>query len=128
MECFSMMRISMSLPKKLLADFDEVLKERGYHCSIINARFARPIDTEALDVAVTEHKLLVTMEENVKSGGFGEQVMEYVQECGYDIRLLTVAISDEYVEHGNVEILYREVGIDAESIVKKIIAEYVGLS
>lgn len=105
----------------------ERLKERGYHCSIINARFAKPIDTEALDVAVTEHKLLVTMEENVKSGGFGEQVMEYVQECGYDIRLLTVAISDEYVEHGKVDILYHEVGIDAESVTEKIIAEYVGI-
>lgn len=105
----------------------ERLKERGYHCSIINARFAKPIDTEALDVAVTEHKLLVTMEENVKSGGFGEQVMGYVQECGYDIRLLTVAISDEYVEHGKVDILYHEVGIDAESVTEKIIAEYVGI-
>ena len=53
--------------------------------------------------------------------------MEYVEECGSDVRLVNIAISDEYVEHGNVEILYREVGIDAPSIVKKIIAEYVGL-
>lgn len=105
----------------------DMLKERGYHCTLINARFAKPLDTEMLDQAVKEHKLLVTMEENVKSGGFGEQVMEYIGECGYDTRLLNIAISDEYVEHGNVEILYREVGIDAESIVKKIIAEYVGL-
>lgn len=105
----------------------ELLKERGYHCSIINARFAKPIDAKALDVAVKEHKLLVTMEENVKSGGFGEQVMEYIQACEYEIKMLPIAISDEYVEHGNVEILYKEVGIDAESIVKRIIAEYVGI-
>ena len=105
----------------------EMLKERGYHCTLVNARFAKPLDTDMLDQAVKEHKLLVTMEENVKSGGFGEQVMEYMGECGYHTRLLNIAISDEYVEHGNVEILYREVGIDAESIVKKIIAEYVGL-
>jgi len=105
----------------------ELLKERGYHCSIINARFAKPIDTSAIDVAVKEHKLLVTMEENVKSGGFGEQVMEYIQECEYEVKMLSVAISDEYVEHGNVEILYKEVGIDAESIAKRIIAEYVGI-
>lgn len=106
----------------------EMLKERGYHCTLVNARFAKPLDTAMLDKAVEEHRLLVTLEENVKSGGFGEQVMEYIGECGYDTRLLNIAISDEYVEHGNVEILYREVGIDAESIVKKIIAEYVGLS
>ncbi|MGN0291127.1 MAG: 1-deoxy-D-xylulose-5-phosphate synthase [Lachnospiraceae bacterium] len=106
----------------------EMLKDRGYHCTLVNARFAKPLDVEMLNNVSKEHKLLVTMEENVKSGGFGEQVMEYVTACGYDVRILNIAISDEYVEHGNVEILYREVGIDAESIVKKIIAEYVGLS
>lgn len=105
----------------------EMLKERGYHCTLVNARFAKPLDITMLDNVSKEHQLLVTLEENVKSGGFGEQVMEYVTACGYDTRIMNVAISDEYVEHGNVEILYREVGIDAESIVKKIIAEYVGL-
>ena len=53
--------------------------------------------------------------------------MDYLVECSLDVRLLNIAISDEYVEHGNVNILYQEVGIDAESVVKRIIAEYVGL-
>ena len=105
----------------------EMLKERGYHCSLINARFAKPLDYEMLTRTAKEHRLLVTLEENVKSGGFGEQVMDYLEECSLDVRLLNIAISDEYVEHGNVNILYQEVGIDAESVVKRIIAEYVGL-
>ena len=105
----------------------EMLKERGYHCTLINARFAKPLDYGMIDLASKEHKLVVTLEENVRSGGFGEQVMDYVTTCGYEVRLLNISIEDEYVEHGNVEILYREVGIDPESIVKKIIAEYVGL-
>ena len=105
----------------------EMLQERGYHCSLINARFAKPLDYEMLTRTAKEHRLLVTLEENVKSGGFGEQVMDYLEECSLDVRLLNIAISDEYVEHGNVNILYQEVGIDAESVVKRIIAEYVGL-
>lgn len=105
-----------------------MLKDCGYHCTLVNARFAKPLDYGMLEQVAREHKILVTMEENVKSGGFGEQVMEYIQECGIDIRMINVAISDEYVEHGNVEILYKEVGIDAESITKKILSEYVGLA
>lgn len=106
----------------------EMLKERGYHCTLINARFAKPLDYEMIDLVSKEHKLVVTLEENVRSGGFGEQITGYVSDCGYEVRILNVAIEDEYVEHGNVEILYREVGLDPESIVKRIIAEYIGLS
>lgn len=106
----------------------EMLKERGYHCTLINARFAKPLDYEMIDLVSKEHKLVVTLEENVRSGGFGEQIAGYVSDCGYEVRILNVAIEDEYVEHGNVEILYREVGLDPESIVKRIIAEYIGLS
>ena len=56
------------------------------------------------------------MEENVASGGFGEKVRDYLDESGYQGELLTISIPDEYVEHGNVDILREEVGIDAYSI------------
>ena len=105
----------------------EQLEKQGIHATLVNARFAKPLDYEMLTRTAKEHRLLVTLEENVKSGGFGEQVMDYLEECSLDVRLLNIAISDEYVEHGNVNILYQEVGIDAESVVKRIIAEYVGL-
>ena len=54
------------------------------------------------------------------SGGFGEKVRDYLSAAGSNTRLLTITIPDEYVEHGNVEILRREVGIDAETIVDRI--------
>ena len=98
----------------------EALQLKGYACSIINARFVKPIDSEILNEAVKDHSLIVTMEENVASGGFGEKVREYLDESGYQGSLLTISIPDEYVEHGNVEILREEVGIDAYSIQRRI--------
>lgn len=103
------------------------LKDIGYNCTLINARFAKPLDTEMLRSLEKDHKLIVTMEENVYCGGFGEHVRSYLTECKSHMQILNIAISDEYVEHGNVEILRREVGIDVDTIVKKIVTECVGL-
>ncbi len=101
------------------------LKERGYSCSLTNARFVKPIDEEAIRAATAEHRLIVTMEENVASGGYGEKVREFVDRIGNPSHVLSIAIPDEYVEHGNVEVLKQEIGIDADSIVKKIITGYI---
>ncbi len=101
------------------------LKERGYSCSLMNVRFVKPIDEEAVREAVKEHRLLVTLEENVASGGYGEKVREFVDSIGTSAQVLGIAIPDEYVEHGNVDLLKQEIGIDADSIVKKIITRYI---
>ena len=100
------------------------LKDMGYSCSLVNARFIKPIDTEIIKELSKEHRLLVTMEENVRSGGYGEKVRDYVQDYEIPVHLLTIALPDEYVEHGNVALLYEEVGIDAESVTKRIVSRY----
>lgn len=101
------------------------LNEIGYHCSLINARFVKPLDTEMLEALTKDHRLFVTIEENVLSGGFGEQVLHYVSRAKLDVGVRCIGIPDDYVEHGNVDLLRREVGLDAETIVKQIIADYV---
>ena len=101
------------------------LKEIGYHCSLINARFVKPLDTEMLEALTKDHRLFVTIEENVLSGGFGEQVLHYVSRAKLDVGVRCIGIPADYVEHGNVDLLRREVGLDAETIVKQIIADYV---
>ena len=103
------------------------LKEMGYSCSLNNARFVKPIDEEAVALACESHKLIVTMEENVASGGFGEKVRAYVDSLQTRTSVLNISIPDEYVEHGNVELLKQEVGIDADSIVKRVVTAYIGL-
>ena len=102
----------------------EQLRENGYSCSLTNARFVKPIDEQAVCEACKTHKLIVTMEENVLSGGYGEKVRTYVDGLEYPVPVLNIAIPDEYVEHGNVEVLKHEIGIDADSIVDKILARY----
>ncbi len=101
-----------------------MLKEQGIEATIINARFAVPFDQERVDSLTENHKLLVTMEENVKSGGFGEHVASYVNENNLDIKVLMIAIPDAYVEHGNVDRLKEDIGIDAKSIYERVFNLY----
>lgn len=106
----------------------DALKLQGYACSLINARFAKPLDEAVLDEVTKHHKLIVTMEENVINGGMGEHVTEYYyQQEERPIRVLNIAIPDAYVEHGNVDILRKEVGIDPETVTKRIIELYENL-
>lgn len=100
------------------------LKEQGYACSLINARFAKPLDRETLREVTEKHKLIVTLEENVINGGFGEHITEFYSEAGNPIRVLNIAIPDTYVEHGNVDILRRELGIDAPTITERTVEAY----
>lgn len=105
----------------------EELKELHYQCSLINARFAKPLDEELLLSLSADHKLLVTLEENVITGGFGQQVTQFLTDTGQPIKVLQIAIPDEFVEQGSVGRLREETGLDAASIVKRIIVEYIGM-
>ena len=96
------------------------LNREGYKCSIINARFVKPIDEESVKWAAANHKLVVSMEENVASGGYGEKVRDVMGNLKLSPGFIQIAIPDEYVEHGNVDLLKKEIGIDAESIIERI--------
>lgn len=102
----------------------EKLKSRGYHVTLVNARFAKPLDRDLLKRLSQTHKLLVTLEENVKIGGFGEHVTEFFNSGQITISLINIAISDDYVEHGNVDLLRKELKIDADSILERILKTY----
>jgi 1-deoxy-D-xylulose-5-phosphate synthase len=102
----------------------DALKAKGFNVSLINARFVKPIDEDMVDRLASNHSLVVTMEENVLSGGFGEKVIDHVVEKELDLNVLPIAIPDEYVEHGNVDLLKKEIGIDADSIVDKVTDEW----
>ena len=99
----------------------ERLKAMGHEVSLINARFVKPIDEEAVAEACGNHNLIVAMEENVVCGGYGEKVLAYMNEKGLGSRFLGIAVPDVFVEHGNVELLKQEIGMDAEGIVGRIL-------
>ena len=98
----------------------ELLKEQGIDATVVNARFAVPFDKEKVEELTKNHKLLVTMEENVTSGGLGEHVASYVNENDLDIKVQVIAIPDAYVEHGNVDKLKEDIKIDATSIYQRV--------
>lgn len=105
---------------KTAEEVKALLNNEGYKCSVINARFVKPVDQRAIKWACENHRLVVSMEENVASGGYGEKVRAAMGGLDTEAGFLQIAIPDEYVEHGNVEQLKREIGIDAGTIVEKI--------
>ena len=113
---------------KTALEVREALRAEGYAVTLINARFVKPIDEEMLKELCKDHKLLVTMEENVASGGFGEKVRDYVDSLETEAKVLSIALPDAYVEHGNVDILRKEVGIDKDTILKKVVEKYSAIT
>ncbi len=105
----------------------EMLKKNGANCTLINCRFVKPLDEEVLAAAAREHLLLVTLEENVISGGFGESVVSYLNQTGSDVEVEQIALPDEYIEAGSVSVLKEETGIDAGSIFRRIQTRMIGL-
>lgn len=113
---------------KTAVEVRHMLKEIGYACSLVNARFVKPIDEEQIREVIKEHKLIVTMEENVEKGGYGDSVRRFVDEITEGaVKVLQIAIPDVYVEHGNVDLLKKELGMDEGTIAKRIVTAYVGI-
>ncbi len=63
------------------------LKDDGYDPTFVNARFVKPLDVDLLDELAKDHSLFVTVEENVKSGGYGEHVSAYMEACHPEVRV-----------------------------------------
>ena len=96
------------------------LKERGDNPTFVNARFVKPLDTSLLDELAKDHSLFVTVEENVKNGGFGEHVAAYMEACHSECRVLPIAIWNRFIGHGETESLRAEVGLSAPEILGAI--------
>jgi 1-deoxy-D-xylulose-5-phosphate synthase len=103
----------------------QALKADGREITLVNVRFVSPIDKEIIDKMVQKHVLLVTLEENVKNGGFGQKVADYLFETKRQhVKLLNIAVPDIFIEHGGVSELQKRFGLDAESILKRIREEF----
>ncbi len=98
---------------------DKLMAE-GIEATLANGRFIKPVDFELVDDLAKNHSHLVTLEENVLQGGFGLQVLAYVHEHYPQVKVLTIALPDTYVEHGNVSLLRETLEIDSDSIIRKM--------
>ena len=104
----------------------EKLRSLGHRCSLVNGRFIKPVDTDVIDRLAKNHDTIITLEENVKRGGYGECVTDYVEKHYPGIRVVNITLPDAYVEHGDVTLLRSVLGIDSDSIMEKIKKELFG--
>jgi 1-deoxy-D-xylulose-5-phosphate synthase len=105
---------------KTALEIRERMSAEGMKITVINGRFVCPLDTEMLDGVCEKHQLIVTLEENVLKGGFGEAVSDYLLQKQSDAELLHIGVPDVYVEHGSVDQLKKTLRMDADAIIERI--------
>ncbi len=105
----------------------EQIKERGYECSLVNARFLKPVDASMLELLAKEHQLVVVLEENLCAGGYASELKTVADKLSLDIHIMGVGIEDMYVEHGSIEQLREEVLMDEDTITKRIVSKLIGI-
>lgn len=97
------------------------LQQQGISAAVYDMRFLKPLDTKLLDsIAASEYKRLITIEDGVRAGGFGEAVQEYFADNHPEIvsKLTILAIPDNFVIHGSVAQLKRDCNIDKDAIIR----------
>ena len=104
----------------------ELLQAGSYRATVVNMRFISPLDTYLLDEMAANHRVVVTLEENVLSGGFGEKVAAYYAERGWHVRLKNIALPNHYIEHGDAAVLREKYGLAAEKIAEDVRSFYRG--
>jgi 1-deoxy-D-xylulose-5-phosphate synthase len=94
-----------------------VLREEGLNVGVINARFAKPLDTETILRAVQQLPFVITVEEGTLEGGFGSAVLEAANAAGLDTRsLVRLGLPDRFVEHAERSELLADLGLDAKGL------------
>ena len=102
----------------------DALAANGIQAGVINLRFAKPLDEELIVQAAEKYGKLVTLEEGVLAGGVGSAVLELLNKAGLmqKVQVLNLGLPDEFVPHGDKKYLFRDLGLDTESIKEKITA------
>lgn len=99
----------------------EKLAAEGTETTVINARWLKPIDVDAVEASVRHTRRLLTVEENVRIGGYGEQLRDALVERGIgEFRHIVMALPDAFIEHGSQPIIRAEAGLSADAIVETV--------
>ena len=98
----------------------KILKDDGMNVSLVNARFVKPLDRDMVIESCSNHSLIVTLEDNVLTGGFGSQVLACLASEGIEKEVLCLGIPDKFIHHGSVDMLREELGLDPDGIANRI--------
>ncbi|MFC1932687.1 1-deoxy-D-xylulose-5-phosphate synthase [Chloroflexota bacterium] len=104
------------------------LASSGIEATVVNARFAKPLDSELIVNLASRIKRMVTVEENTLSGGFGSNVVDLMQKSGIsDIQIKTIGLPDEFIEQGEQAILRSKYGLDTKGIAEQVLSLFPAL-
>jgi len=102
----------------------DFLKQENIDARVINMRFAKPLDAKMICMAIERSQLAFTLEEHVLTGGFGAQVLEWLEKNHYSKALVKrLALPDEFIEHGSREAMLDQFGLSAEKVAKRVRSE-----
>ena len=105
----------------LALDVSKILEEHGVKTTVFNCLFIKPMDEEVLK-SLNKYRVVATLEENVKLGGFGESVARYILEKNIDTKIEIFALPDKFIEHGSQEILREKYGLSSTAISQKLLS------
>ncbi|MFQ6091734.1 MAG: 1-deoxy-D-xylulose-5-phosphate synthase [bacterium] len=102
----------------------QMLEAEGYSIGVVNMRFIKPLDRERIDQICRQTKRIVTVEENVLTGGFGTAVLEQADEAGFlDLRIKRIGLPDRFIDHGSRSVLLQVLGLDSAGIARAVKGE-----
>ncbi len=105
----------------------EELVSQGVSCTLINVRFVKPLDETLILELAKSHEMIVTMEDNAETGGFGQQVRSLILDNQISTNTEIVAIPDKFIEQGSIEELQRELGMDPQTVAMRVMLAYQAL-
>ena len=104
----------------MLIEAKKILLEDNINPTIINARFLKPIDESLLHEIMKNNKHVITIEDNVVTGGFGSRINKFIIDNNYNVKITNIALPEEFIPHGNADEIYESVGLSAKGIANKI--------
>ncbi len=109
-----MVQTAMAVKEKLLAE--------GINSTVINSCFIKPIDEELIKELVNDGYAIITIEDNVITGGLGSEVLQYINLQGLSAKIMNLGFKDKFVPHGSVDILYEIHNLDVDGVYKSILS------
>jgi len=104
------------------------LASRGIEATVVNARFAKPLDSELIIELASRIKRMVTVEENTLSGGFGSSIVDLLQKSGVgNIQVKSIGLPDEFIEQGTQSMLRSRYALDAKGIAEQVLSLFPSL-
>jgi 1-deoxy-D-xylulose-5-phosphate synthase len=93
----------------------ETLQGEGIGCTVVDARFVKPLDTD-IPALASRHRAVLTIEDGTTVGGFGDAVLEALAQAGVSVPTRRLGLPDSFIEHGAQPLLLHKLGLDAEGI------------